>query len=86
MINWKLRFQNKVTLLSIVTLAISIIYFALDLCHVIPPFKQEDVVKLATMVIDFLALIGVLADPTTKGFGDSQRALGYAEPHDDEVR
>lgn len=82
-INWKLRFQNKTTLVSIVTLVISIVYYALDLFKVIPPFPQEDVVKLATMVIDLLALIGVFVDPTTDGITDSKRAMSYDEPYKD---
>lgn len=27
-----------------------------------------------------LSFVGVVADPTTKGLGDSDRALGYEEP------
>lgn len=33
----------------------------------------------------FLRLIGVIVDPTTAGLGDSERAMGYAEPWDDEL-
>ena len=34
-------------------------------------------------VLTFLGLIGVILDPTTAGIGDSDRAMGYIEPWDD---
>ncbi len=37
----------------------------------------------AEPVLTFLGLIGVIVDPTTAGLGDSERALGYVEPWDD---
>ena len=83
MINWKLRFKNGTTLASIVTLAISIVYYILDLLKIIPPFEQESIVKLAMMIIDFLALIGVFVDPTTAGISDSNRAMTYEKPYED---
>ena len=38
---------------------------------------------LLNQVLTFLGLIGVIVDPTTAGLGDSDRALGYVEPWDD---
>jgi len=43
------------------------------------------VMELLNQVLTFLGLIGVLVDPTTAGLGDSERAMGYAEPWDDNV-
>lgn len=34
-------------------------------------------------VFSLLAILGVVTDPTTQGFGDSTRALGYQQPHKD---
>lgn len=82
MINWKLRLQNKTTLISIVTIIISIIYSILDLVGVVPKFEQEAVVKIALTVIDLLALLGITVDPTTKGIADSERAMSYTKPND----
>lgn len=83
MINWKLRFKNKTTLLAIVLSIISFIYYGLGLFGVIPPFEQEQIVKLATMAIDILLLLGIITDPTTDGVNDSIRALSYSEPYKD---
>ena len=83
MINWKLRFKNKTTLVAIVLGIISFVYYALDLFGVIPPFAEDQIVKLATMAIDILVLLGVVVDPTTEGITDSTRALSYTVPSDD---
>lgn len=83
MINWKLRFQNKTTLLAIILAIISFVYYLLDMIGVIPKFDQEQIVKLATMAIDILVLLGIIVDPTTDGITDSARALSYTEPNKD---
>ena len=36
-------------------------------------------------VLTFLGLMGVIVDPTTAGFDDSNRAMGYEEPWVDPV-
>ena len=37
-------------------------------------------VAFAYMVVELLVLLGVVTDPTTKGMGDSQQAMGYDRP------
>ena len=46
---------------------------------------HSSVAELLNQVLTFLGLIGVLVDPTTAGLGDSERAMGYAEPWDDNI-
>ena len=73
MINWKLRFQNKATLLAIASTVILLIQQL--------GFKLPD--NIADVVNSFLTLLvwlGVINDPTTAGVGDSPKALTYAEP------
>lgn len=81
MINWKLRFKNKVTLTAIVLGIIAIAYQVLDLVGIIPPFPQDKLVDIAVAVIEILVLVGVVTDPTTEGITDSTRAMTYAEPY-----
>lgn len=38
---------------------------------------------LVLTALSVMSFLGVVIDPTTKGFSDSVRALGYEEPHDD---
>lgn len=80
-INWKLRGQNKVTLVSIMALVVAFVYQALGMFGVVPKVAESDIVNLLTMLIDILVAIGVVTDPTTKGLNDSERAMGYEEPN-----
>ena len=84
-INWKVRFKNKVWLGSFLSLVIGFIYSLLALFDVFPAVTQNLVVQLLNQVLTFLGLIGVIVDPTTAGLGDSERAMGYEEPWDDDV-
>ena len=88
MINWKIRLMNKQFWLSLIP--------ALALCAqaIAAVFGWEidlttAVGKLLTVVNTVFALLvvlGVVVDPTTAGIGDSNRALGYDEPWEDEEK
>ena len=82
-INWKLRFQNKVTLTAIVLAIIALVYQILGICGIVPAVSQETIVQLAGAVINLLVLLGIVVDPTTDGIGDSDRARGYESPYKD---
>ena len=83
MINLKLRFQNKVTLVAILSATASLIYMILGIFNVVPPISEEQVINVGMAIINLLVLLGVVVDPTTKGVKDSARAMGYDEPADD---
>ena len=55
----------------------------LALFDVFPEVTESLVMQILNQLLTFLGLIGVLVDPTTAGLGDSERAMGYAEPWDD---
>ena len=82
-LNWKVRFKNKVWLGSFLSLIVGFIYSMLALFDVFPAVTQNVIVQLLNQVLTFLGLIGVIVDPTTAGLGDSERAMGYEEPWDD---
>ena len=82
-INWKVRFKNKVWLGSFLSLIVGFVYSMLALFDVYPEVTQNHIVQLVNQVLTFLGLIGVIVDPTTAGLGDSERALEYTEPWDD---
>ncbi len=82
-INWKVRFKNKVWLGSFLSLIVGFVYSMLALFDVFPQVTQNLVVQLLNQMLTFLGLIGVIVDPTTAGLGDSERAMGYDEPWDD---
>lgn len=75
-INWKLRFKNKATLLAI---AGTLILLAQQLGLKLPD-NIEDVVNT---VLTLLVLLGVVNDPTTAGLKDSETALTYDKPKEE---
>lgn len=87
-INWKARLRNKwfwVTMIPLVLLLIQqvcgIFGVTIDLSEL-----QEKLVAAAGTVFAILGMLGVAVDMTTKGIGDSKRALAYEKPYDDGER
>ena len=81
-INIQARLKNKVFLISMSVLLISIIYKVLSLFGIAPSVDEHAILEVVSMVIDFLALLGVVVDPTTKGINDSERAMTYLTEND----
>ena len=81
-INIQARLKNKVFLISMSVLLISIIYKVLSLFGIAPSIDENAVLEVVSMVIDFLVLLGVVVDPTTKGINDSERAMTYLTEND----
>ena len=84
-INWRVRFANKAFWLALIPAALLLIQvaaalfgYALDLGEL--GDKLLDVVNALFAV---LALLGIVADPTTKGVGDSAQAMTYDKPKED---
>ena len=73
MINWKLRFQNKATLLAIASTVILLIQ---QLGFKLP----DNISDIVNTFLTLLVLLGVINDPTAEGISDSPKALTYAEP------
>ena len=73
MINWKLRFQNKTTLLAIASTVILLIQ---QLGFKLP----DNIGDVVNTFLTLLVLLGVINDPTTEGISDSPKALTYNEP------
>ena len=75
-INWKLRLQNKVTLIALLG---AVFLMSQQLGFEIPKNIQDGV----NTFVYILVLLGVVTDPTTAGITDSDRALEYHEPSED---
>ena len=73
MINFKLRLQNKATLVALISAVfIMLQQFGLH----IPTNIQEGV----NTFVGILVILGIVTDPTTKGIADSEQALTYQNP------
>lgn len=84
-INWSVRIKNKNFWLALVP-ALALLFQAFANIFGIKLEFGETIDKILVFInvlFAFLVLIGIVNDPTTVGFGDSTRALGYEEPHED---
>jgi phi LC3 family holin len=81
-INWKARLKNKVFIFAFGTLAVSFVYQILGLFGIVPSISQDDVMNIITTIINGLAALGVIVDPTTPGASDSDRAMTYYTDND----
>ena len=76
MINFKLRLQNKATLVAL----ISAVFFMLQQFGLEIPHNIQEGVNTFVVI---LVILGIVTDPTTKGVADSDRALNYNHPRED---
>lgn len=79
-INWKLRLQNKTTLVTLIALCVTFVYQILGLFGVVPKVAQDEIVNTIGLLINILVVLGVVVDPTTAGVSDSTNALTYDAP------
>lgn len=83
-INWKLRLQNKATLAALIATVVAFVYQVLGIFGVVPAISQDMVISSVGIVLNLLVGIGVVVDPTTAGFKDSEQAMTYENPRGDE--
>lgn len=82
-INIKARLKNKTFLITIATLLITFVYQLLSLFEIVPKVSESTVINLLGMVVNLLAGLGVIVDPTTDGIKDSDRAMTYYTENDE---
>lgn len=78
-INWQIRIKNKTFWLTLVPAVLLLVQ------AVSAPFGYEwdfvvlnqQLAAIINALFSVLAILGVVTDPTTKGVGDSERALMY---------
>lgn len=81
--NWKVRFKNPTWLTMFISLLVGFVFNILKMFDIVPTITENQIMEVVSQVLTFLGLIGVLVDPTTKGIGDSARAMNYEEPWED---
>lgn len=84
-INWKVRLKNKrfvLTLIPALALLVqafmTIFGITIDLSEIV-----KNVVAFVNALFIVLAIIGIVNDPTTDGFKDSNKAMTYDTPKQD---
>ena len=85
MINWRVRLKNRAfwvafvpALLLLVQVRAAVFGFTLNL-----DWLGERLLAVVNAAFALLAILGVVADPTTAGVGDSAQALTYDSPRED---
>lgn len=81
-INWKVRIRNKNFWLALVPAVLLLV----QVCAA--PFGYEwdfgvlsaQLAAIVNALFAVLAILGIVADPTTAGVGDSEQALYYEKP------
>lgn len=81
-INWKVRLKNKAFVVSMAALIVAFVYQILALFGIVPRVSQDTVTGIVGIIINALAALGVLVDPTTSGVYDSSRAMTYGTDED----
>lgn len=81
-INWKVRAKNKAFWVAIIPADLLLVQQVCALFGVQLDFGelQAQLVAIVGTVFAILAILGIVADPTTAGVGDSEQAMGYDEP------
>ncbi|WP_223587807.1 phage holin [Neobacillus bataviensis] len=88
MINWKVRFRNKnwvIAFISQLMIVAQLVLAGLNSLG-ITDFQlsntiQNSILTLVNAIFVILSMLGLVQDPTTKGFGDSERAMNYKDPN-----
>ncbi|MBI0577101.1 phage holin [Neobacillus cucumis] len=87
MINWKVRLKNKhwvIAFVSQVMIVLQMILSGLNMLGLIhfelTQAIQSSVLTFINAIFVILSMLGLVQDPTTKGYGDSDRALNYKDP------
>ena len=81
-INWRIRFKNKVWLLTFISAIVAFAYQVCALLGVVPKVAEDQVMNLVKILLTLLVGLGVIVDPTTAGTADSDRALTYGTDED----
>lgn len=81
-INWVVRMKNRAFWIALIPAVLLLAQnvaamggIGLDISVV-----SDQLLAVVNSVFAVLAVLGIVTDPTTKGIGDSEKALTYEEP------
>ena len=79
-INWKVRLRSGPFWVGLISLVLTFVYTVLNMAGIVPQFDQKQIMDVIVMLLQILAFVGVVTDPTTKGLSDSEQAMTYRKP------
>lgn len=74
-LNLKIRLKNKTFIITMMTTIIAFVYQMLAQFEVVPKITQDQTIQVLMLIVNILAGLGILVDPTTAGVKDSERVL-----------
>lgn len=74
-LNLKIRLKNKTFIITMMTTIIAFVYQMLAQFEIVPKITQDQTIQVLMLIINILAGLGILVDPTTDGVKDSERVL-----------
>lgn len=74
-LNLKIRLKNKTFIITMMTTIIAFVYQMLAQFEIVPKITQDQTIQVLMLVVNILAGLGILVDPTTDGVRDSERVL-----------
>ena len=82
-INWVVRLKNKSFWLAIIPAVLLLIQAVADVMGFQLDFgdTSDKLISVVNAVFVVLSILGIVADPTTDGIGDSTRAMTYTTPN-----
>lgn len=82
-INWAVRLKSKWFWMAIIPMILLLIQQIAAMFGFTLNFEtlQAQILAIVETVFMILGILGIIVDPTTKGFSDSARALTYTEPN-----
>jgi len=85
-INWGVRIRNKAFWMTFIPALALVVSSVLNVFGIKMEFGDlvDKLLAVVTAVFALLAVMGVVNDPTTSGVGDSDRALTYVHPWNDD--
>ncbi|MBT2683386.1 phage holin [Bacillus sp. ISL-37] len=88
MFNWGIRFKNKAWVIAFISQLMIVAQIVLEGLNILgwTTFRltdelQNEILMLVNGIFMILAMLGIIQDPTTKGYRDSKRAMEYKEPN-----
>ena len=74
-LNLKIRLKNKTFVITMLTTIIAFVYQLLAQFEIVPKITKDQTMQALMLIVNILAGLGILVDPTTDGVKDSERVL-----------
>ncbi|BDH62049.1 hypothetical protein MTP04_21790 [Lysinibacillus sp. PLM2] len=84
-INWRVRLRHKQFWISLIALISVFANQIASIFNVDITLFSSQLTDLAETILMLFVLLGILVDPTTEGFFDSDQALTYSKPRKREI-